>query len=102
MTEQQRRKRRVVKSMSELRVDDNQYIIHLAECENGENPVIMVDDLHDAIPENQKAENCGEIAAGYDVNKLIRRSKRQMKCRIVWAFQFHLMGQLLILRVTMR
>ena len=77
LTEQQRRKRRVVKSMSELRVDDNQYIIHLAECENGENPVIMVDDLHDAIPENQEAENCGEIAAGYDVNKLIRRSKRQ-------------------------
>ena len=79
LTKQQRRKRRVVKSMSELRVDDNQYIIHLAECENGENPVIMLDDLHDAIPENQEAENCGEIAAGYDVNKLIRRSKRHNK-----------------------
>ena len=50
--------------MSELRVYDNQYIIHPAECENGANPMVMVED-------------CGEISAGYDCNKLIRRSKRQ-------------------------
>ena len=54
LTEQQRRRRRAAKGMSELWRYDNQHSIYPVERENDANPMIMVDDLGIASPENTR------------------------------------------------